>query len=145
VNGQQSGIPATGTVTYTLFHTNCSGSTISAQTVNLDSSGGVPDSGSSAHLGAGSYAFRAAYSGDGNYSSSTSACETLSVVAAAATVSTVVIDNLTGMAWTNLEVAGSSAHDTASIGGQQGTIKATGMVTYDFFHNGTCTGSPSTS
>src|SRR5207237_10664793 len=39
----------------------------------------------------------------------------------------------------------SSAHDTASIGGQQGTIKATGTVTYDFFHNGTCTGSPSTS
>src|SRR5215467_4498769 len=80
VSGKQDGVVPTGTVTYAFFtNGSCSGSGTGAGTVTLDASGNVPKSNTEGPLGAGSYSFQAAYSGDGNYSGSTSPCEPFSV------------------------------------------------------------------
>jgi Divergent InlB B-repeat domain/Bacterial Ig-like domain (group 3) len=79
VSGTGAGTP-TGTVTFTFFTGgDCTtGTSQPAGTVPLV--GGVAHpSDTSGPLGAGSYAFRAHYSGDSNYSESTSACEPLTV------------------------------------------------------------------
>ena len=83
IGGQQSGQPATGTVTYSFFKNGtCSGSATSTQTVTVSSGGSVPNSASTGALtGTGSYAFRAAYSGDANYGASTSPCEPFAIQA----------------------------------------------------------------
>jgi Bacterial Ig-like domain (group 3) len=74
------GITATGTVTYTFYSSgNCSGTSTNAGTVTLTSSGTVPNSDTQGPLLAGSHSFQAVYSGDTNYSSSTSSCEPFSV------------------------------------------------------------------
>ena len=79
------GITATGTVTYTFyFGSNCSGTTTTAGTVTLAANGSVPNSGTQGPLQSGSHSFQAAYSGDTNYSPSTSSCEPFSVDPAAA-------------------------------------------------------------
>jgi len=78
VSGTGAGTP-TGTVTFTFFTSgDCTTGAQSAGTVTLV--GGVAHpSDTSGPLGAGSYAFRAHYKGDSNYSESTSACEPLTV------------------------------------------------------------------
>ncbi|TMB93152.1 MAG: hypothetical protein E6J45_00420 [Chloroflexi bacterium] len=81
IGGQQTSLPASGTVTYSFFKNGtCSGSATSTQTVTVSSGGSVPNSSSTGALTAtGSYAFRAAYSGDSNYGASTSPCEPFSI------------------------------------------------------------------
>src|SRR4029077_6429305 len=49
------------------------------------------------------------------------------------TLATTVIDEATGLAWTNAEQTGASAHDTASVVGLQTGLPATGTVTYSLF------------
>src|SRR3974377_614410 len=66
LNGQISGFPASGTVTYALFHGTCDskGTQVGADdavTVNAD--GTVPDSGPFGPLGAGAYVFEVTYGG----------------------------------------------------------------------------------
>ena len=74
------GITATGTVTYTFYSSgNCSGTSTNAGTVTLTSNGTVPNSDTQGPLQAGSHSFQAMYSGDTNYSPSTSSCEPFSV------------------------------------------------------------------
>ena len=74
------GATATGTVTYTFYSgANCTGTTTSAGTVTLTANGTVPNSDTQGPLAAGSHSFQAAYSGDTNYSPSTSGCEPFSV------------------------------------------------------------------
>jgi hypothetical protein len=75
VNPVSSGGPApTGTVSYTFYGNSiCSGNAIVGSKVALNS-GSVPNSNASGPLAAGSYSFSATYSGDTNYSSSTSNC-----------------------------------------------------------------------
>ena len=74
------GITATGTVTYTLYSgANCSGTTTNAGTVTLTANGTVPNSATQGPLQAGSHSFQAVYSGDTNYTPSTSSCEPFSV------------------------------------------------------------------
>jgi hypothetical protein len=74
------GITATGTVTYTIYSgANCSGTTTNAGTVTLTANGTVPNSATQGPLQAGSHSFQAVYSGDTNYSLSTSSCEPFSV------------------------------------------------------------------
>src|ERR1039457_6123775 len=133
-------VTATGTVSY-VFFTNgtCSGTGASAGTVSLDAAGNVPNSSTESTLAAGSYGFQATYSGDGNYSGSTSLCEPFSVSGGTSTTKTVVFDASSNAAWTGSETTGSSAYDTASVT-SSGTVTATGTVTYTFFTNGTCTG-----
>jgi hypothetical protein len=80
VIAQQASIPASGTVTYNLFRNGtCTSPTASTQTVQLSSSGAVPNSTPTGPLAAGTYAFQAAYSGDANYSRAASACEPFTV------------------------------------------------------------------
>src|SRR5207249_2217281 len=136
---QHPAFAASGTVTYSLFHNStCALPAFSTQPVAVSATGAVANANSTGTLAKGSYAFRAGYSGDINYSASTSSCEPFSVALAPTTTATSVIDNLTGLAWTGLEQAGASAHDTATVGGQQSGIAAGGTATYSFFHNGSC-------
>jgi hypothetical protein len=69
----------TGTVTYTLYDNGtCSSPSAGTQTVAL-TAGVVPASSVTAALGAGSYSYQAAYSGDVNYTAATAKCETFAV------------------------------------------------------------------
>ncbi len=78
VNGTPNAFTPTGTVTYEFFTTiDGTGSHVD-QMVTL-SGGVVPNSNPHGPLGAGSYSFIAIYSGDGNYTGSTSAVEPLTV------------------------------------------------------------------
>jgi hypothetical protein len=59
---------------------------------------------------------------------------------AASTTTTGLINNATLAAPSGTEVAGASFHDTSTVVGASGV--ATGTVTYSFFTNGVCTGTP---
>jgi Bacterial Ig-like domain (group 3) len=134
------GFTPTGTLTYSLFKNGtCSGTASTTQTVTL-SGGIVPNSNATAPLAAGSYSFQAGYSGDTNYKKATSSCEPFSVAKAPTFVGTVVIDAKIARPWDWAEVTGASAYDTSAVPG----FTPTGTVTYSFFKNGSCTGSPST-
>jgi hypothetical protein len=139
ISGQLAGTAASGTVTYSLFHNgSCTAPAATTQAVIVSATGGVPGSNSTGSLVKGSYAFRASYSGDPNYSAATGPCEAFSVGLVAVTVRTVVIDEAIGTAWKNTEQWGASAHDTATVNGQRTGIAATGTVTYSLFRNGAC-------
>ena len=72
---------ATGTVTYTFYTNNaCSGPGSPAGTASLTSTGAVPNSNTEGPLASGSYSFQAFYSGDSNFSNSTSPCEPFTVL-----------------------------------------------------------------
>jgi hypothetical protein len=101
--------------------------------------GAVPKSKRESTLANGSYSFQAKYSGDSNYSGSTSACEPFSVAKGSSTTATTVFDASTNAPWAGSETTGSSAYDTASVTSSD-TVTATGTVAYTFFTNGTCTG-----
>jgi hypothetical protein len=79
-----SGLTPSGTVTYNLYSSgDCSGSPTSEQ-VSLTNTGSVPRSAATAALGAGSYGYRATYSGDPNYDPATSPCTDFGVGVAVA-------------------------------------------------------------
>ncbi len=88
IDGQVSGFPAGGKVTYKFFlGASCSGPLATALfnppygTEQVTVSGGlVPNSKTTSPLPAGTYSFRAIYEGDGNYFGATSGCEPLLVV-----------------------------------------------------------------
>lgn len=81
VNGDGVIVP-TGDVDFTWFaNGSCEGEgTPSGTNIALDGSGVAHPSSSQTPIAAGSYAFRASYSGDDNYNPSISACEPLTVV-----------------------------------------------------------------
>src|SRR5439155_10554846 len=145
IGGQQGGIAAGGTVTYSLFsNSGCTGTATASQQVTVNGDGTVPNSSGTGPLAAGSYAFQAVYSGDSNYGGSTSSCESFTVVAAATTVDTTVIDDGTGLPWNGTATTGASAHDSATVTGQQTGFPAGGTVIYSFFNNGSCSGTATT-
>ena len=130
----------TTSVSYTFFPngTCAAGTGASMGTVTLDSSGKVPQSNTEGPpLAVGSYSFKATYSGDSNYSGSTSGCEPFTVVPGTSTTATTVKDATTGLAWIGTETTGASAYDTATVTTSDGSTP-TGTVTYTFFPNGTC-------
>jgi large repetitive protein len=140
VSGQQGAIVPTGTVTYKFFtNGGCNAPADSSNTVSLNS-GNVPNSSTHGPLPAGSYSFQAVYSGDGNYTGSTGACEPFSLGIPPTSTATIVFDAATNAAWSGSEAPGASAYDTAAVSGQQGTIVPTGTVSYTLFTNGTCDG-----
>ena len=65
----------TGTVTFTLYTGSlaCTGASTSGSAISL--SGGTADSVTTTKLGAGSYSYQAAYSGDSNYTVATGSCD----------------------------------------------------------------------
>jgi hypothetical protein len=76
---RKNGVAPTGKVTYRFFKNgSCSGTAATTQRVTL-AGGNVPHSHSTGHLVAGSYSYRAAYSGDPSYAGSSSACERFTV------------------------------------------------------------------
>ncbi|MGO9900314.1 MAG: hypothetical protein ACLP0J_11600 [Solirubrobacteraceae bacterium] len=135
------GVSPTGTVTYSLFASgDCSGDPTAAPQVTL--SGGVaPATAPTAPLAAGSYSFRAHYSGDGSYQSSSSPCEPISIGAGPSTITSVVHDGSTRAAWGGDELTGATAYDAAVFSTPSGIV-ATDAVTYDLFADGDCSGTP---
>jgi hypothetical protein len=137
------GFTPAGTLTYTLYaNATCAGSPVLTSTKTL-SGGVVPNSATSAALAAGSYSFSGSYSGDANYLPATGSCEPFAVSKGSASLGTVVDDAATNAAWAGTETVGSAAYDTATLSGVSG-FAPTATVTYRFFPNGTCTGTPST-
>ena len=79
VSGEQLGIAPTGNVTYWLYaDATCSGTSLTSSSMRL-SGGAVPRSSTSPPLGAGYLSFNASYTGDTNYTSSASPCESVRV------------------------------------------------------------------
>jgi hypothetical protein len=132
-----TGPPApTGTVTYRFFANGaCAAPPASSQTVAVGTS-----SPPTSPLATGSYSFQAAYSGDANYSGATSPCEPFTVTQGAATAATTLHDaaDSSVIPAGNSVPLDTSVFDTATVTGVAG-ITPTGMVTYTFFTNGTCT------
>jgi hypothetical protein len=83
--GVASGGPApTGTLTYDLYaDAACTDPTRSSQTVTLTAGGAAPDSAQTVALSAGSYSYRAAYSGDSDYDAVVGPCQAFSVLPSA--------------------------------------------------------------
>jgi hypothetical protein len=151
VIGQVSGIPATGSVTYTFTGTN--GTSLAAltappawtvvsattwtETVTL-SGGAVPESAPIANLPAGTYAFTAEYSGFGSYEGSVSPVEPLTISQAPTTVATAIVNasNHTPIPPPFTVAPGTTIFDTATILGQVPGVPAMGTVTYTFTGTG---------
>jgi hypothetical protein len=80
LSGKQDSIVPSGTVTYNFFtNGTCTNPAASSSVQTVSVSGTVPNSNTQSNLAAGSYSFNAVYSGDGNYSGSSSGCEPFSV------------------------------------------------------------------
>jgi hypothetical protein len=138
-----SGTPftPTGTVTYQFF-TNGTGSGLpaSTQTVTLGANGTVPNSSVQGPLAAGAYSFIAIYNGDSNYKGSTSPVEPLTINQGTSSTATTILDATTSQAPNG--ILGESVFDTATLSRSPTAFTPTGTVTYEFFTNGTGTGSP---
>ena len=140
--------PNGATVTYQFFNqTTCPTGAHTDETVTVNANGTVPGS-TPKTLGAGLYAYRAVYSGNGNYAGQTGACEPFTVNQAPSTVVTTV-KNAAGGTVDNANPAalGTATHDTAVLGGAvngfplgDGTTGAPNgaTVTYQFFNQTSC-------
>jgi hypothetical protein len=126
VSGAVAGFAITGTVTYNFFKNGgCTGASASSNTVPVGS-----PSGHQGPLAAGDYSFQAIYNGDSNYVGSTSPCEPFSVNQAPTTNSNNVVQR------------GSTVSDQATVTGTPQPFTITGTVTYNFFTNAVCGGTP---
>jgi hypothetical protein len=126
VTGAVDNFTITGTVTYNFFTNGyCLDTPFASGTVGA----GSPSS-PQGPLGASNYSFNATYSGDGNYTGSASGCEMFSVNQAPTANSNTVVPQ------------GSTVTDRAAVTGNPQPFTITGTVTYNFFTNGMCTGTP---
>jgi hypothetical protein len=129
-----------GTVTYEFFTNGTgTGTPAATQTVTLNAEGTVLDSAVHGPLAAGVYSFIADYSGDSNYTGSTSAVEALTINQGSTTTATEIRNSTGG---TPTGVPGESVFDTATVTGSMAAFTPTGTVTYGFFTNGTGKGTP---
>ncbi len=158
VRGAVPGFPLTGTVTFHLFSTSdCKGS-FSSETVALGSNLRA-ESTPTMTLGAGMHSFQATFAPDGgNYFGSTSDCEPFRILPAPTEVCE--DDNEDGHDEDDDECPevdddqdhhetsswslplGASVHDGATVRGAVEGFPITGTITYKFFKNGECDGSP---
>lgn len=142
VTGQQSTITISGAVDFTFYaNATCTGDGIASGTGIALANGIAHPSTGQGPLGAGDYAFRAAYSGDANYTASTSDCEPFSVTRASTALATELhnADETVVAAASSLPLA-TTMHDKATVTGQQGTIAISGTVDFTFYTNDACTG-----
>ena len=151
-----TGFTKGGTVTYTFTGTELasltpptgwtepsSGGTTWTDTVNVAASGSVPNSSLVGALPAGTdYVFSARYSGDQNYTGSTSptGSELLTINKASSSVSTLIYNASTNKAISGSQPLGTSVYDTAMVTGTPFT--PTGTVTYEFFTTINGSGTP---
>jgi uncharacterized repeat protein (TIGR01451 family) len=140
LSGAVEGFDPTGTVSYRFFQNgDCSGEGSSAGSdVALDG-----QSDTQGPLGAGDYSFQATYSGDSNYNGATSACEPLTIGKVTPSASTTLKDAATNATIENGSTLphGSSVYDTADIS-NAGGFPLAGTLSFRFFHNGDCSGTP---
>lgn len=127
-----AGPPPAGTVTYAFFAsgTCVTGHLVGAAEILALSLGVPPDSSIQGPLtaGAGPYAFRAVYSGDGNYLGATSPCEPFTVARLGTSITTALPSASV--------VAGTAVTDTATLSGASPT--ASGTVTYTVYRDTSC-------
>ncbi len=139
-----TGVPPTGTVTFTLFGPNdptCAGAVVFTS-ADRPLAGGPPptaDSGDFTPTAVGTYNWVAVYSGDANYPPATSPCgapNEASVVNQA--TPTIVTSALTPV------TVGSDINDTATVSGVGALAPPTGTVTFTLFgpDDPTCAGAP---
>ena len=105
--------------------------------MTLTANGTVPNSDTQGPVAAGSHSFRAAYSGDADFISSTSPCEPFTVNKDGSNTATTVFNAATKASWAGTELTGAKAYDTAKVS-TVGGITATGTVTYTFYSTGNC-------
>jgi hypothetical protein len=131
-----------GSLTYTFFQNgSCQGSGTTETLTLVD--GVPPDANPTEPLGAGVYSYDAVYNGDGfDNPSDVSTCEPFTVNPAPTDVTDIVFSEQTGAAWSGTERAGGKAEDTASLHPTIPGFVPTGTVTYSYFANGTCGGTP---
>jgi hypothetical protein len=129
----------TGTVTFQWFTNGTCQGTAADTSSALSLTSGAVDATSFAKgpLSAGSYSFKASYSGDTVYNSSVGDCEPLIVSQLAPSVTTEIHNGTHGVV-TSVD-AGSTVHDKATVSGSFGT--PTGTVTFSFYSTINCTGS----
>ena len=140
VTGTAFGAP-TGTVTFTWFTaaSNCTGNSVGAGTIPLVAGVAHPST-AFGPLAAGSYSFRATYSGDANYNTSTGPCEPLSVGKADTSTATTIHNVTNHNVGVTTVPLGSLVDDSATVTGT-GFGAPTGTVTFTWFTASTaCTG-----
>jgi hypothetical protein len=139
VNGQVDDVAPTGTVSYTYWNDGDCGVSEDAAGTSAGSNLSLgTQSSTEGPLSEGTYSFQATYSGDSNYTGSTSPCEPFSVGTASTSVATTVDDAANNSAWSGSEVTGSSAYDTSTVNGEAGGIAPTGTVSYTYWNDGDC-------
>jgi len=145
-----SAVP-TGSVTFRFYTSaaactadiNFSGGTTKG-TIALDGNnpGVASPSTDTGTLGAGAYAFKANWPGNANYPGTTSSCENFTV-SKADTTTTTQVHNTNHEDITNTSVAlGTVVHDSTTVGTQVGNVTITGNLTYHFYTDGDCDGTP---
>jgi hypothetical protein len=144
------GSSPTGTITFNLYgaaDSTCSSAAIFSDAKTVNSGNGDYTSASDSALPAGTYHWRASYSGDSNNNSvPLTACADESVVVSKAPSSTssIVKDGTTTVDNTTHAQLGDKVHDTSSVGGQVGSFSLAGTVTYSFYSSNDCSGTAST-
>jgi len=130
-----AGFVPTGNVTFTFYTASnqCTGASVASGTVALDSSGVAHPSTSQGPLAAGSYSFKATYSGDNNYNSSTGPCEPLTV--------TKLNPGITTTPNPSSGKLGATLNDSATL---SGGFTPTGTIIFKLYppSNTTCSGTP---
>ena len=128
----------TGSVSFTFYSSgDCSGTGVSAGNVALDANGAASSS-FEGPLAAGNYSFKATYSGDSTYATSSGSCEPFSVNQAQSATTTVV--QIDGTTVTSVGF-NSTVNDQATVMGTAGIVP-TGTVSFAFYSNGMCSGEP---
>jgi hypothetical protein len=136
-----AGPTPTGTIDFDFFtEGTCDGTPTTEAGVAL--SGGVAESTATAPLLPGSYSYLAHYGGDANYAPDDGVCEPFSVDLFASTVTTQVHDVAHTDVTNGSVPANSVIHDEATVTGSGPT--PTGTIDFDFFTDGTCSGTPTT-
>ena len=142
-----SGPTPTGSVDFSFYSSNdCSGTGAAAGTGIALVAGVAHPSTSEGPLSAGSYSFQAHYSGDDNYTSGTDKCEKVTVGKAQPTIHTTLKNAANDSTISNGSSLPtfSSVYDTSALSGQVGSFSfnGTATVTYRFFKNSACSGTP---
>ncbi len=136
-----SGAAPTGTVTYYLYSGGvCGGAPLTTQQVAV--TGPTSDSPDTQPLGAGTYSYRADYSGDGAYLPAAGSCLLFIVNGQSPTVTLSVDDTATSAAWSGSEVTGASATATVNLSGTAAGFSPTGTVTYNLYAGQSCSNGP---
>ncbi|HEY1267653.1 MAG TPA: kelch repeat-containing protein [Candidatus Binatia bacterium] len=139
-----SGGTPTGTVTFKYFgNGTCTGEAAATSGAFTLNGSGVADGTTFTQTpnSVGSVSFQASYNGDGAYDPAIGACEPLTVSKVDPSSFTTDIHNASHNAVTSVD-AGTTVHDKATLTANGALPLPTGNVTFKWFENGTCSGSP---